>query len=67
LRCERLGDVALGNDSERDQQCTELFVRFLLQPKGALEARRIELAALDQDLADSLVCRCVQSYLNSCG
>jgi hypothetical protein len=59
LRRERLGDVALRAQPERHQQRAELLVRLLLQPQRAVETGRIELAPLDQDLADSLSRRCI--------
>ena len=51
LRGERVGDVALGDDAERDEQRAQALVRLLLEAQRTLERRRIELAALDQDLA----------------
>ncbi len=53
LSRERLRDVALRNDPERDEQRTELLAGLLLQPQRTLEPRRIELAALDQNFADA--------------
>ncbi len=54
LRGERLRDVALRRQPERDQQCAEPLAGLLLQAQRALETRRIELAALDENLAESL-------------
>ena len=58
---ERLGDVALRDQAQRDQQRAQLFVGFLLQAQGALQSGGVELAALDQDLADALPYRGVQN------
>src|SRR5439155_11407159 len=51
LQSERLDDVALGDEAERDQQLAQLFAASLLEAQRALERRLIELAALDQDFA----------------
>ena len=53
LRGQRLGHVALRDDAERDQQRAELLARLLLQAQRAFEPGGVELAALDQDLADA--------------
>ena len=48
---QRFRDVALRDHAERHQQRAQLFAGFLLQPQRAFECGRIELAALDEDLA----------------
>ena len=66
LRRQRFGNVALGAKSERDEQRAELFAALRLQPQRALQIRRIELAALDQDFAESFSGRCVQRAIRDC-
>ena len=51
LRGERLGDVARRDEPERHQQGAEALAGVLLQSQGAIEGTRVELAALDQELA----------------
>ena len=53
--------------AERDEQRAELLAAVLLQAQRALEPRGIELAALDQDLAEALSCRCIHALLCSVG
>src|SRR5262249_39623150 len=57
LKGERLGDFALGDQAERDEQRADLLVRFFLQAQRPIEPGRVELAALDQDLAEALARR----------
>ncbi len=58
---QRLRHVALRDDAERDQQHAELLAGVLLNAQGAVQARGIELAALDQHLAESFSFRCVHT------
>jgi hypothetical protein len=51
---KRVGDVALRYDAKRHEKRAQALLRLLLEAKGALERRLVELAALDQDLAKSL-------------
>ena len=53
LRRERLGDVALRAQPERDEQRAELLAALLLQPQRALDAGGVELSAGNQDLAEA--------------
>ena len=53
LRGERFGDVALRAKAERHQQRAELVAALLLHAQRALDARGVELAALDQDFAQA--------------
>ena len=57
LRGERVGDVALRHHAQRHQQRAQPLARLLLEAQGALERGRVELAALDQDLAQPLANR----------
>ena len=54
---ERLGHIALRDQTQRHQQSAELLVCFLLEPQCAIEPRGVELAATDQNLADFLAHR----------
>jgi len=56
---ERFGDVALRAKAERHEQRAQLLAGFGLQSKRAIEVRLIELAALDQDFAESFSGRCI--------
>ena len=62
LRRERLGDVALRADAERDEQRAQLFAAFLLHAQRALESRGVQLAALDQDFANAFASRCIHAW-----
>ena len=62
LERERLGDVALRGQPERDEQRAQLFAAVLLDAQRAIEPGRVELAALDQDLADALSSRCIHRF-----
>ena len=66
LRRQRLGDVALRDDAQRDQQRAELLAAVLLQAQRALEVRGVELAAFDQDFAEASGGRCVHDVCESC-
>ena len=58
---QRLRHVALGDHAERDQQHAELLAGVLLNAQGAVQPGDIELAALDQDLAESFSFECVHT------
>jgi hypothetical protein len=49
-----LGDVALRDQAERHQQDADLLATFLLQAQRPLQRGRIQLSALDQQLAQAL-------------
>ncbi len=54
---ERGEHVALGDEAHIDQDLAELIAALLLQFERALEILRLDLAALDQDLAEPQVPR----------
>ena len=46
-----------GDQAQRHEQCAELLGRLLLHAQRAIEPARVELAALDQNLAEALAHR----------
>jgi hypothetical protein len=60
LQRQCLGYVALRAKPERDEQRAQAFAAVALEAQRAVEVRLIELAALDQDLANAFANGCVQ-------
>ena len=58
---ERLADVALCAQPERDEQRSEPLAAVLLQSQRALDAGGVELSAGDQDFAQAHSLGCIHS------